>query len=96
MLHAGYRQTSTWLTLPSAQPSGPTELVRIEPADLAAALERDRRPVWTVLAEARIDRLLTGSVMAQAVQSAGLTMSGFKEQLRDLAGRLARRQSGKS
>jgi hypothetical protein len=95
VLHSGYRRTDTWLMLPSAESSRPTQLVRIDPADLAAALEQDRREPWTVLAESHIDRMLSGSVMTQAVHSAGLTIGDFKEQLRDLAGRLARARPAK-
>lgn len=42
--------------------------------------------------EATLDGLLADDVMQQAVRSAGLTPSEFKEQLRDLAARVRRRQ----
>jgi hypothetical protein len=41
LLHPAYRRTTTWLTLPSREGAGPTELVAIDPAELAAALARD-------------------------------------------------------
>jgi hypothetical protein len=41
VLHAAHRRTTTWLTLPSREGTGTTELVAIDPAELAAALARD-------------------------------------------------------
>jgi len=41
LLHSAYRRTTTWLTLPSHAGAGTTELVVIDPIELAAALVRD-------------------------------------------------------
>jgi len=41
LLHPAYRRTTTWLTLPPQQGAGTTELVAIDPAELAAALTQD-------------------------------------------------------
>jgi hypothetical protein len=91
LLHAAYRRTTTWLSLPShAASGGSTQLISIDPNELEAALARDAPGGWSLAAEANIDDLLAGSVMKQAVNSAGLTPSRFKEQLRDLATRLGR------
>lgn len=91
LLQAAYRRTTTWLTIPShAASSGSTQLVSIDPLELEMALARDAPGGWSLAAEANIDNLLAGSVMKQAVHSAGLTPSKFKEQLRDLATRLGR------
>lgn len=96
LLHDGFRRTGTWLTLPAqAATAGSSELVGIDPADLEAALARDARARWSVAAETMVDDLLTGEVVKQAVHSAGLTMAEFKEQLRGLAGRLARRRDAR-
>ena len=45
LLHPAYRRTTTWLTLPSQKGAGTTELVAIDPAELAAALARDSQRV---------------------------------------------------
>jgi hypothetical protein len=91
LLHPAYRRTTTWLTLPShAARAGSTQLMSIDPMELEAALARDAPGGWSLAAEANIDDLLAGSVMKQAVCSAGLKPSEFKEQLRDLANRLGR------
>jgi hypothetical protein len=45
LLHPAYRRTTTWLTLPSKKRAGTTELVVIDPAELAAALARDSQRV---------------------------------------------------
>jgi hypothetical protein len=88
---AADRRTGTWITLPShAARAGPAQHVRIDPADLDAALAKDASAGWSPAAEANIDRMLAGSVLGLAVRSAGLTLRQFKEQLRDLAGRLQR------
>jgi hypothetical protein len=92
LLHTGYRRTTTWLTLPShAVRTGPTQIISIDPGELEAALALDA-PGWTLSAEANIDEMLAGSVMKHAVRSAGLSLSQFKEQLRDLSARLGRMQ----
>lgn len=91
LLHTGYRRTTTWLSVPShAMKTGATQIISIDPAELEAALARDAPGGWSVSAEANIDDMLAGSVMKQAVRSAGLSLSQFKEQLRDLAHRLGR------
>jgi hypothetical protein len=96
LLHEGYRRTGTWLTLPAqAAAAGSSQLVSIDPAELEAALARDARARWSVAAEGMVDDLLTGDVVKQAVHSAGLTVGEFKEQLRGLAGRLARRRDAR-
>jgi hypothetical protein len=41
VLQSAYRRTATWLSLPSREGAGATEIVAIDPADLAAALARD-------------------------------------------------------
>jgi hypothetical protein len=92
LLHDGYRRTGTWLFLPSHDAAaGSSQLVSVDPAELEAALARDARARWSVAAEDMVDDLLAGEVMKQAVRSAGLTLGEFKEQLRGIAGRLARR-----
>lgn len=95
VLHPAYRRTATWLALPSNVGAGSTQLFNIDPTELAAALVRDARGGWSLRAEASIDDLLAGEVMKQAMHSAGLTPSEFKEQLRDLATRLGRMRKGK-
>jgi hypothetical protein len=91
LLHTGYRRTTTWLTLPShATKAGATQIISIDPAELDAALAREAPGGWSLSAEANIDDMLAGSVMKQAVRSAGLSLSQFKEQLRDLARRIGR------
>jgi hypothetical protein len=91
LLHSAYRRTTTWLALPShAARAGSMQLISIDPIELEAALARDAPGGWSLAAEASVDDLLAGSVMKQAVDSAGLTLSDFKEQLRDLASRLVR------
>ena len=97
LLHTGYRRTTTWLTLPSHEvKTGPTQIISIDPGELETALARDAPGGWTLSAEANIDEMLGGSVMKHAVRSAGLTLSQFKEQLRDLAARLGRLRSARS
>jgi hypothetical protein len=91
VLHAAYRRATTWLTLPShADHAGSSQIISIDPVELEAALARDEAGGWSVSAEENIDCMLAGSVMKQAVHSAGLSLSQFKEQLRDLAARLGR------
>ena len=91
LLHAAHRRTTTWLTVPShATKTGTTQIISIDPIELEAALARDAPGGWSVSAEASVDDMLAGSVMKQAVRSAGLSLSQFKEQLRDLAHRLGR------
>lgn len=91
LLHTAHRRTTTWLTLPShAAKSGSTQIVSIDPVELEAALARDAPGAWSLSAEANIDGMLAGSVIGHAVRSAGLSLGQFKEQLRDLAARLAR------
>jgi hypothetical protein len=91
LLHAAHRRTTTWLTVPShAAKTGTTQIISIDPTELEAALARDATGGWSVSAEANVDDMLAGSVMKQAVRSAGLSLSQFKEQLRDLAHRLGR------
>jgi hypothetical protein len=41
VLHSAYRRTITWLTLPSREGAGASELIVVDAADLAAALARD-------------------------------------------------------
>ena len=41
VLQDAYRRTTTWLTLPSQEGAGATELIVVDPAELAAALARD-------------------------------------------------------
>ena len=41
VLQSAYRRATTWLTLPSQEGTGATEIVAIDPAELAAALARD-------------------------------------------------------
>jgi hypothetical protein len=97
LLHTSYRRTMTWLTLPShAVKMGPTQIISIDPNELEAALVRDAPGGWTVSAEANIDEMLAGSVMKHAMRSAGLSLSQFKEQLRDLSARLGRMQRARS
>lgn len=92
VLQAAYRRTATWLTLPAhTERAGVTEQFRIDPVELDAALAKDAPGVWSVAAESHIDEMLGGSVMKQAVRSSGLTLSEFKEQLRDLAARISRK-----
>lgn len=91
LLHTSYRRTTTWLTLPShAAKTGSTQIISIDPIELEAALARDAPGGWSLSAETNIDEMLAGSVMKQAVRSSGLSLSQFKEQLRDLAHRLGR------
>jgi hypothetical protein len=40
-LHPAYRRITTWLILPSREGAGTTELVAIDPAELAAAMATD-------------------------------------------------------
>jgi hypothetical protein len=95
VLQTAYRRTTTWLTLPShpANP-GSAQIISVDPVELEAALARDAPGGWSLSAEANVDRMLAGSVMIQAVRSAGLSLTQFKEQLRDLASRLGRRRAG--
>jgi hypothetical protein len=91
LLHTAYRRTTTWLILPShAADTGSAQIVSVDPVELEAALARDAPGGWSLSAEANIDDMLAGSVMKQAVRSAGLSLSQFKEQLRDLSTRLGR------
>jgi hypothetical protein len=91
LLHTAYRRRTTWLTVPShAAKTGSTQIISIDPVELEAALARDAPGGWSLFAEANIDDMLAGSVMKQAMRSAGLPLSQFKEQLRDLAIRLGR------
>jgi hypothetical protein len=53
LLHPAYRRTTTWLTLPSRQGAGTTEIVAIDPAELAAALAQDSQ--GAVPASGRVD-----------------------------------------
>lgn len=90
LLHRAYRRTATWIVLPSRfTGAGSSQLVSIDPMELDSALARDT-PAWSPATEARVDDLLAGKVMQQAVRSAGLTLAEFKAQLRDLADRLRR------
>lgn len=41
LLRSAYRRTTTWLTLPSQEGAGTTELVAMDPVELAVALARD-------------------------------------------------------
>ena len=43
LLHSAYRRTTTWLTLRSKMGAGTTEMVVVDPVELAAALARDER-----------------------------------------------------
>lgn len=43
LLHSAYRRTTTWLTLHSKKGTGTTEMVVVDPVELAAALARDER-----------------------------------------------------
>ena len=96
LLHDGFRRTGTWLTLPAqAAAASSSQLVSIDPVELEAALARDSRARWSVAAETMVDDLLTGEVVKQAIHSAGLTLAEYKEQLRGLAGRLARRRDAR-
>jgi len=97
VLHTAYRRTTTWLTLPSyGGNAGSSQIISIDPVELETALARDAAGGWSPSAEANIDRMLAGSVMKQAVHSAGLSSSQFKEQLRGLAARLGRMRLGES
>lgn len=43
LLHSAYRRTTTWLTLPSKKGTGTTEMVVVDPVQLAAAVACDER-----------------------------------------------------
>jgi hypothetical protein len=90
-----YRRVETWLRLPALSPgakSAParTQVAAVDPLELDAALARDATLGWGVAVAGQLEDLLSDTVMGQTLQSAGLTPSQFKAQLRELVERIDR------
>jgi hypothetical protein len=90
-----YRRLATWFRLPALVPDArpapaQTQVVAVDPLQLAAALARDETLGWGLAVAGRLEDLLGDTVMGQALESAGLTPRQFKAQLRELAQRVDR------